>query len=485
MKSTKDSYTLALVACMIIFILATGVISIFSTKKILRENAHNNLTLLCDNARMEFDRNINSIEQSVNTLSSSALSHVHDLELFKTDNEYVTEYSESLRNIMLYNAEHTQGAMSVYIRYNPEFTDPTSGLFFVKNSETGEFEEVPVTDFSSAPAEDTTWYYDPIEAGEPIWMEPYSNDNIGYSMISYVVPLYYQGETLGVIGMDIDYEYIRELIIDYSAYETGYAFLITDEGKIVVHRDYKMNSDFPNEKIKENLLKVVDSDNNSGQYEVSDNTKTFVCMETANGMILCITAPDTEIYSAYYALVYKLVILTLGALAVTTIISSFIVRKIFTFSEIDELTGISNRKHFINEFKKLDENQKESHSLFIFDIDFFKQVNDTYGHNAGDQAIVSVAKTSVKILGKEALLARWGGDEFIGLIKTSEAEDKLEELRKAINSEYHETYGKISLSIGAAKIGSTCTLKEACEKADNALYHSKSKGRNRVTRDTN
>ncbi len=481
MKSTKDSYTLALVACMIIFILATGVISILTTKKILRENAHNNLTLLCDKARIELDQSIYSIEQSVNMLSSSALNHIHDFDSFKTNASHINEYSESLRNILLYTAKNTQGAKSVYIRYNPEFTSPTSGLFFVKNSETGDFEEVPVTDFSTASEDEVTWYYEPIKAGEPIWMNPYSNNTIGYSMISYIVPLYYGNEVFGIIGMDIDYEYIHKLITNYSAYDSGYAFLITEEGKIIVHKDYKMNSDFPNEKIKENLFKVLDSNNNSGQYEVSDNTKTFVCMKTANGMILCITAPDSEIYSAYYTLVYNLVLLTLSALAITTIISSFIVRRIFKYSEIDELTGISNRKHFINEFKTLDENKKESLSLFIFDIDFFKQVNDTYGHNAGDHAIETVAKKSVKILGKEALLARWGGDEFIGLIQTSEAQSKLEELRKAINSEYHETYGKISLSIGAAKIGSACTLKEACEKADNALYHSKSKGRNRVT----
>ena len=481
MKSTKDSYTLALVACMIIFILATGVISILTTKKILRENAHNSLTLLCDNARIEFDRNIYSIEQSVDTLSSSAINHIHDFESFKTDDAHVNEYSESLRDILLYTAENTQGALSVYIRYNPEFTNPSSGLFFVKNSETGKFEETRVTDFSSSSSNETTWYDEPIAAGKPIWMNPYTNNTIGYSMISYVVPLYYDNEVFGVIGMDIDYEYIHKLITNYSAYDSGYAFLITEEGKIVVHKDYKMNSDFPNEKIKENLFRVLDSNNNSGQYELSDNTKTFVCMKTANGMVLCITAPDNEIYSAYYTLVYNLVILTLSALAITTLISSFIVRRIFKYSEIDELTGISNRKHFINEFKTLDDNKKATHSLFIFDIDFFKQVNDTYGHNAGDQAIEMVAKKSVKILGKEALLARWGGDEFIGLIKSSEASKKLESLRKEINSENNEVFGNISLSIGAAQIGTGSTLIEACEKADNALYHSKSEGRNRVT----
>ena len=136
----------------------------------------------------------------------------------------------------------------------------------------------------------------------------------------------------------------------------------------------------------------------------------------------------------------------------------------------------------MKKFKKtLDDNKKATHSLFIFDIDFFKQVNDTYGHNAGDQAIEMVAKKSVKILGKEALLARWGGDEFIGLIKSSEASKKLEALRKEINSESNKDFGKISLSIGAAQIGTGSTLKEACEKADNALYHSKSGGRNQVT----
>lgn len=477
----KDKYIIILVACTVVFMLAMGIVSIFTTKGILKRNADQNLKLQCENICLEFNDTLHSIEQTVNTLSSSAVYHIHNFKEFKTNPDAIDTYAESLRDIILYSAENTKGAISIYLRFNPEFTEPTSGLFFVKDDNTGKFNEVPTTDFSTTFAEDAPWYYEPVKAGEPIWMEPYENKNIGYYVISYVVPIYHEGEVLGVIGMDISYDYIKNLILSYNAFESGYAFLLNKDAEVIVHKSYDVYDAFADIENSKDFLRVIQSENMSGQYEVGDGTKTCVCTETRNNMIIGITAPDSEIYSDYHKQTYTFAVMTLIALIIITVIASIIVKKIYRLSEIDELSGIYNRKYFINIYKSLDENKLKTSSLFLFDIDFFKQVNDTYGHNVGDEAIMYVCETAREILGKNNLIARWGGDEFIGLVNSEQAEELLERLRKKIDNTQDKSFGKISLSIGATPINGRKNLRTVCEKADQALYTSKSNGRNCVT----
>ena len=179
MKNGKIKYVIVLVVCTLLSVLLVGIVSVKTANNILEENAEERLVLIRDNTKMNFNAAINSIEQSVNTLSSAAINHLDDKEAFKTNSEYVDSYTESLIDIMLYSAENTTGAMSVYIRYNPEMAYPTSGIFFVKDSQTGEFEFEPPTDFSLY-VNDTTgrteWYDIPVSRGEPTWLEPYNNE---------------------------------------------------------------------------------------------------------------------------------------------------------------------------------------------------------------------------------------------------------------------------------------------------------------------
>ena len=92
--------------------------------------------------------------------------------------------------------EHTDGAICVYVRYNPDFTEPTSGIFLTRNSTDEEFTSSVPTDFTmydKTDVEHVGWYYVPVENGAPLWMDPYLNGNVNVYMISYVVPLYVDG----------------------------------------------------------------------------------------------------------------------------------------------------------------------------------------------------------------------------------------------------------------------------------------------------
>ena len=83
------------------------------------------------------------------------------------------------------------------------------------------------------------WYYIPIEEGKSVWMEPYYNKNLDVYMISYVIPVYKNGDLLGVVGMDINFEYIIKEVDSIRTYETGHAFITNAACEILYSRHHE------------------------------------------------------------------------------------------------------------------------------------------------------------------------------------------------------------------------------------------------------
>ena len=125
-------------------------------------------------------------------------------------------YTSQLKSVAVTAANNTEGALAVYVRFNPDFSSPTSGLFWSRTTRNGSFQELVPTDFSTYSPSDTEhvgWYYIPVNNGTATWMEPYYNQNIGVEMVSYVIPIYRDNETVGVVGMDIDFSIIEDCLL--------------------------------------------------------------------------------------------------------------------------------------------------------------------------------------------------------------------------------------------------------------------------------
>ena len=156
----------------------------------------------------------------------------------------------------------------------------------------------------------------------------------------------------------------------------------------------------------------------------------------------------------------------------------------------DALTGTHNRRSFFNESEKIiTESRKVTrpchYSLLMFDIDHFKQVNDTYGHIVGDEALKGFAKTIMSRIREQDVFGRLGGEEFSLLVCDSRdnALQLAERLREDISQLQIETpVGPVSLttSIGVAHLVKNSEIDDLISEADRALYKAKSKGRNQV-----
>jgi diguanylate cyclase (GGDEF) domain len=154
----------------------------------------------------------------------------------------------------------------------------------------------------------------------------------------------------------------------------------------------------------------------------------------------------------------------------------------------DSLTGVYNHGgietelyNAINKWQK----SKESVSLMMLDLDYFKKVNDTYGHSAGDITLKTFSKIIKDYVSEEnAAVGRWGGEEFVIIAYGRSADqfyEMAEQLRKKVEEYEFPEIGHISCSIGVTELKKDDNFDDAFNRLDKAMYTSKNEGRNKVT----
>lgn len=327
MNSIRMKVTFSIIICSLISAVIISVMSMSNSRELSNADAEKELNLTCENAGSEINALISKIEQSVDTLSDLALSRL-DFSKFRNNNAYVSSYTNDLMDEFVKFAEHTDGAITAYIRYNPEFTEPTSGIFLTRSDTTKAFESVTPTDFSIYAKDDLAhvgWYYIPVANKAPLWMDPYLNENINIYMISYVVPLYIDGTSVGILGMDIDFGQLTALADSVSAFDTGYSFLTSAQGNVVYHKEIPTGTElisYDNGSLSP-VKEFLDSESNANktlEYRYNGEKKYLSFSVLDNGMRLALTAPVKEINAS----ADKLSIKIFGSLLIGVVISAAI-----------------------------------------------------------------------------------------------------------------------------------------------------------------
>ncbi|QPC45682.1 histidine kinase N-terminal 7TM domain-containing protein [Mangrovibacillus cuniculi] len=166
-------------------------------------------------------------------------------------------------------------------------------------------------------------------------------------------------------------------------------------------------------------------------------------------------------------------------------------RRMFELASIDSLTQVFNRRYFIEKTEEVLANDPiNSVGMIMFDIDFFKRINDTHGHQAGDEVLIQIASLIKSSLRENEMVGRYGGEEFIFVTWDAPPEllyERAEELRIQLEQLiifYNEKELKVTSSFGVTYLSVTdlkeIDLQELIRIADKNLYQAKELGRNRV-----
>ena len=302
MKSIRTKITVVVVFCTLLVAILSSSISLSRSTKMAVSGASTEMQLTLENNSKVLESTLMQVSQTVNELTSLSISYLDDTNRLKTDSTYLTSYVESLKPLFTQFAKDTNGAMTAYIRFNPEFAAPTSGLFLTKSTSDETFQYETPTDFSMYEPDDyehVGWYYIPVDNKAPMWMPPYMNSNLNVYMTSYVVPIFIDGESIGVIGMDIDFSMFSSCIDASTVFDNGYSFLVTKDGSIFAHKE--LENGFMLEEAAPSLQKKLTEDLQSDtliSYKYNGTKKAAFAKAISNDLYFVLCAPESEIYSA-------------------------------------------------------------------------------------------------------------------------------------------------------------------------------------------
>ncbi|MBO5424305.1 MAG: HAMP domain-containing protein, partial [Lachnospiraceae bacterium] len=302
MKSIRTKLLILTLSCVMISTAVAVSISILNSSKRLRQDAFTTLELMCTEKKNALEEMLRDVEQGVTAIYEYAINFMPKEDDLWENYELRNEYIEMVEDVALIVAENTDGAVAVYFRVAPELVDGRSiGSFMAKNEE-GVFRDKQLTDILAYERDDVEhvgWYYIPMDNGGPTWVEPYINKNIDIPMISYVIPVYVDGVAIGVVGIDIDMELLYSSVDEVKVYETGYAFLMNQEGEIINH------TDCPHGVIKEEVEgdmarlkeKIHESQSQDAvvAYKWNGEDKYLMSEKLSNGMYFTVCVPKAEI----------------------------------------------------------------------------------------------------------------------------------------------------------------------------------------------
>lgn len=535
MRSIQTKIILLILLVIVVSAAILGGAGIISSKAAIDSDSVQIMNLLCSEKAQELNSTLGRIEQSVEIMGEYAVSHIESIEKLVNDEEYRNDYTAALESLGMTAACKTIGAVAYYMRFAPDKFSSCEGFFRVKNRESGEFEPFELTDFSKYSPDDVEhlgWYYIPVNAGRSMWVSPYFNKNVGIYMISYVEPIYNDGEIIGVVGMDIDFDYISSFIDGITLYETGYAFLTDNELNIVYHKDSTVTGSVRD--LRESFFadenSVISDNNRLYEYTWNGSGKRLALRSLNNGMCLAVTAPVQEIDSVKIQLVHQIifaaVIIALVFILVSSAIAKTLIRplkelntaakeiaggnlsvtltskskdEIGTLTEsfretadqlktkmdyinslayTDSLTGIKNNTAYLQDVSGLKpeiENGSAEFALAVIDVNGLKQINDNYGHEYGNVLITLTAQAASEVFGRDNVY-RIGGDEFAVLMKNTNGE-KLGELVSQFRGSLKNMNGTITVAAAIGTAGfekdSDRCFEDVFRRADEEMYKNK------------
>lgn len=181
------------------------------------------------------------------------------------------------------------------------------------------------------------------------------------------------------------------------------------------------------------------------------------------------------------------------SMTVTWLVSAWLVfamteqsRRLKSMAVTDSLTGAYNRRYLEEQAgQAMDSWQRYRHcsTMLLIDVDYFKRINDKYGHSVGDLAIKRLVEVISRRIRAVDILCRFGGEEFVVLLQETGIESALriaEELRVLVESANILPEGHMTISTGVCEVIAADSVDHWFKLADSALYHAKHKGRNRV-----
>ena len=527
MHSIRVKITAVTIAAILTSIFALGGIGILTIGMESDQTSVEKMRLLTENTGQQLDAYLGSVEQSVEMAVHMADDSLKNLDMFLLGSVHTPEEQEKLDKGIAEHcaavehafssiANHTHGVVTYYYCINADLGSTEHGFFWSKVGEEEFVEQPPLNsaELDINDTEHTLWYYQPLKAGRAVWVGPYKAHFLGDVMtVSYVAPIYRYGFLIGVLGMDILFDTFTSKISNTKIYDTGFAILLDQEGKVLYHPMMESGTipEFVEQHKEEELYKRLSSGDELIRYQANGVERQLAFTTLRNKTKLAVTAPVSEINASRRRLTLIIMLVAVVLLAVFTVITLLLMnaltkplvrlaaasqklmdgdytaeleeyhgqdevgtltrsfRKMRDYMQVyisdlnsraytDALTGVKNKGAFDLSVKRINgemHEEKTAFAIIMFDLDNLKEINDQFGHERGDIYLQTACRLICRVFAHSPVF-RVGGDEFCVLAQFADYNTRDELLQyfdreaEARNAKAEHPWERIEVSKGMA-----------------------------------
>lgn len=456
MKSIRSKMLAVVISGILLVILAIGTVSVIYFRNILNEDSNAITTQVANTEADKINNLMTKMEYTVKIMENYVSYSLESTEALY-DPAYVAAYLEEMKQVLLstigYDADEV---VSYYFRLNPDIAGPTAG-FFVAKHDASRFENIPVASLDDEESKNAAaWWSEPAKAGKSIWLMPSNSDNNHISVITYATPIYKNGLLCGVIGMEIDYVRITEMVSAISVYDNGFAYLVDADRTVIYspvdqHQLDKSHTSHGFAEEHRNLVNGMQLVIHVDYADMQDDANSlFSALAVISVFILIIFILITVIITGRIVRPIKELadsadrivdgkyefdanshmdeeVIALGtALQRTADKVAKYMNYINALAYRDALTGVKNSTAYNEMAVDIERSMRLGESLryaiLVADLNFLKRTNDMYGHEVGNQYIIKASKLICNVF-KHSPVFRIGGDEFVVLLKNEDLEN--------------------------------------------------------------
>ncbi len=301
----------------------------------------------------------------------------------------------------------------------------------------------------------------------------------------------YDNNFIGVTGVGLALDTVKKLIESYQQKYQRTVFLVDKAGKVALNGDSFVGSldIYQRPGIKMHAARILASPTSSIKYRHSGKTiflnTRFIDEFNWFLVVKQVSDPsEKKLTDTFKINILLSILVTAGVLLIAHFTFNNYQKRLEAMATIDKLSGLLNRQAFdpILENNLEQTKRKGNHlSIMLIDIDNFKNINDTFGHLAGDKVINQVAQICQLHSRESDSVCRWGGEEFIIMLADSEintAVSMAERIQKHLGENDKEN--SVTVSFGITEYQANESITSLLNRVDSALYQAKAKGRNRL-----
>ena len=467
------------------------------------------MSVIC---RERLDRTFFCVRQAVSGMYRQSINTVESYERLTNDETYRNNYLTTMEQRFNDIARGTDGSIAYYLRLAPEIAGPRGGFSMAREDVRWEGalppfvrrDPIDLSLYSNENIKQVGWYYIPFNNRCATWIEPYVDPSSKSYVISYVAPIFIDEKFVGVIGMDIDFNFIIQELRRMSIYDYGYVYIMNRNNIVLYHKDQPQGAVFqPNPEFQEMeifltngmwlglaipLSRVHDERNQIIMHlitailivamliSVGSISLASKAIRPLSGMTEAakqIASGDLNVKISYES-GNELGLLVRSIRDMAAQLEIYVYR--------DKLTGLRNAASYMGKRADLESkrmaNEPLTYGVVIFDANFLKKVNDKYGHEAGNELIRRAGNIIDKVFANSPVY-RVGGDEFAAILEGADY-DKRDELLRKFDEETaaaHLDVGGDSLEISIARgLGiykRGMDFADVTKTADDAMYKHK------------